>query len=324
MLAQALDSARQCKVDRAASTNVRRGPRHFPDGIAGWCDGHRVDSGVLPCPVIARPCRRCAPRHPTRRSAHGLAVAVVLAGLVAAPAYGAACSAKQWCHNPCRWSSSTRRKDAAAARRPTAGYPRRSPRTAPRAHGIALAFHVDYWDRLGWKDRFATPAFTERQYEEMRANRARFVYTPQVVVQGRDFPEWHGSRAVGRVGSGGTEARARRDHARGGARNEDRSRSRRRRGCRRAADRKGAVLYVALADDGLASDVKAGENAGAPSRARQCRPPVSRGPVAGRERRDALVAHAAGARRSREARRRSSRSFRTPAPATSCRRWRCR
>jgi hypothetical protein len=43
---------------------------------------------------------------------------------------------------------------------------------APRASGIALAFHVDYWDRLGWKDRFATPAFTQRQYDRMRASGA--------------------------------------------------------------------------------------------------------------------------------------------------------
>ena len=50
-----------------------------------------------------------------------------------------------------------------------------------------LAFHVDYWDRLGWKDRFAAAAYTERQYASMlRQWLARFVYTPQVLVQGRD------------------------------------------------------------------------------------------------------------------------------------------
>lgn len=31
-------------------------------------------------------------------------------------------------------------------------------------HVVPLAFHVDYWDRLGWKDRFASARFTERQY----------------------------------------------------------------------------------------------------------------------------------------------------------------
>ena len=30
---------------------------------------------------------------------------------------------------------------------------------------VSLAFHVDYWDRLGWKDRFADPAYTQRQNE---------------------------------------------------------------------------------------------------------------------------------------------------------------
>src|SRR5438105_1040484 len=55
---------------------------------------------------------------------------------------------------------------------------------------IALALHVDYWDRLGWKDRFASAAFTERQREEVHRQRATFAYTPQVVLQGRDFPQW--------------------------------------------------------------------------------------------------------------------------------------
>jgi hypothetical protein len=57
---------------------------------------------------------------------------------------------------------------------------------------VALAFHVDYWDRLGWKDRFASPAFTSRQAEQQAANGARFSYTPQVVVDGRDRKDWPG------------------------------------------------------------------------------------------------------------------------------------
>ena len=55
---------------------------------------------------------------------------------------------------------------------------------------VALAFHVDYWDRLGWKDRFASAAFTERQARQQSANGARFSYTPQVVVDGRDRTDW--------------------------------------------------------------------------------------------------------------------------------------
>ena len=49
---------------------------------------------------------------------------------------------------------------------------------------IALALHVDYWDYLGWKDRFAKPVFTERQRGYAVALGARQVYTPQIVVHG--------------------------------------------------------------------------------------------------------------------------------------------
>ena len=55
---------------------------------------------------------------------------------------------------------------------------------------VALAFHVDYWDRLGWKDRFASAAFTQRQATQQASNGARFSYTPQVVVDGRDRTDW--------------------------------------------------------------------------------------------------------------------------------------
>ncbi len=50
---------------------------------------------------------------------------------------------------------------------------------------VPLAFHVDYWDDLGWADPFALPAWTERQHEYARALGDRSVYTPQLVVGGR-------------------------------------------------------------------------------------------------------------------------------------------
>lgn len=50
---------------------------------------------------------------------------------------------------------------------------------------LPLAFAVDYWDRLGWKDTFDKPEFTKRQYAYSRAMGLDGVYTPQVVVNGR-------------------------------------------------------------------------------------------------------------------------------------------
>jgi hypothetical protein len=52
---------------------------------------------------------------------------------------------------------------------------------------VALAFHVDYWDYIGWKDRFASPQYTARQYEGAAQRHTRQVYTPQVIVNGQDF-----------------------------------------------------------------------------------------------------------------------------------------
>jgi len=49
---------------------------------------------------------------------------------------------------------------------------------------IPLALHVDYWDYLGWKDSFASPAYSKRQRAYADAANMRTIYTPQVVVQG--------------------------------------------------------------------------------------------------------------------------------------------
>ena len=54
----------------------------------------------------------------------------------------------------------------------------------PGVELVGLAFHVDYWDRLGWRDRFASPANTKRQRRYQEAFGVSAVYTPQAVVDG--------------------------------------------------------------------------------------------------------------------------------------------
>ena len=61
---------------------------------------------------------------------------------------------------------------------------------------VALAFHVDYWDRLGWKDRFASPAYTERQKTNSKVNGSAYVFTPQIVLAGRNYERWQDSKRV--------------------------------------------------------------------------------------------------------------------------------
>ena len=57
---------------------------------------------------------------------------------------------------------------------------------ANRPDIIALALHVDYWDYIGWADKFADPAFTKRQKDYAKAAGHRTVYTPQMIIGGRD------------------------------------------------------------------------------------------------------------------------------------------
>ena len=55
---------------------------------------------------------------------------------------------------------------------------------AQRADVLALAFHIDYWDGLGWHDRFIIPEATPRQRGYARSLRLSSIYTPQIVVDG--------------------------------------------------------------------------------------------------------------------------------------------
>src|SRR5690606_12754919 len=64
---------------------------------------------------------------------------------------------------------------------------------------VPLAFHVDYWDYIGWKDRFAAPAHAARQRMLAARTGQGFVYTPQVVFNGRDFRGWRENSRLERL-----------------------------------------------------------------------------------------------------------------------------
>jgi hypothetical protein len=116
---------------------------------------------------------------------------------------------------------------------------------------VALAFHVDYWDRLGWKDRFASPVYTQRQALQQRSNGARFSYTPQVVIDGIDRPSW--SRLS--PGGGRTDAPVQMTLSRDGARYSAQVQPANGAPARLAA-------FWALTENGHVTPVKAGENSG--------------------------------------------------------------
>jgi len=126
---------------------------------------------------------------------------------------------------------------------------------------VALAFHVDYWDRLGWKDRFAAPAFTQRQHQAMRANRSTFVYTPQVLLQGRDFRAWRSDASAPRADPTRKQRASVRIVAEATPDSDTvvvRADVTRARGSRGKA-----IVGFAYVDSGLVTQVKAGENRGA-------------------------------------------------------------
>ncbi|MFC3118470.1 DUF1223 domain-containing protein [Jhaorihella thermophila] len=59
-------------------------------------------------------------------------------------------------------------------------------RIADRDEVLALSLHVDYWDYLGWKDEYALKDCTRRQRGYARAAGRNMVYTPQMIVNGRE------------------------------------------------------------------------------------------------------------------------------------------
>ncbi len=61
---------------------------------------------------------------------------------------------------------------------------------------VPAAFHVDYWDYIGWADRFASPLYGLRQQRHARAGGLSQVYTPAFVVHGEEWRGWFRNREI--------------------------------------------------------------------------------------------------------------------------------
>lgn len=122
---------------------------------------------------------------------------------------------------------------------------------------VPLAFHVDYWDSIGWPDPFASAAYSERQRQAAARQSSRTVFTPQVLVNGRTLHDWH------RTGGSGQALAARSADPSARIRLEARKVAD---GLRvsvsGAAPGRDLAVFVALYENGLSTSVPAGENAG--------------------------------------------------------------
>jgi hypothetical protein len=63
-------------------------------------------------------------------------------------------------------------------------------------HFVPLAFHVDYWDYIGWKDPFANSDFAQRQHKYKQQGNIHTVYTPGMILDGKEWRKWHYKRSV--------------------------------------------------------------------------------------------------------------------------------
>lgn len=122
---------------------------------------------------------------------------------------------------------------------------------------IPLSLHVDYWDYLGWKDVFAKNIFTERQRNQAGLTGSHSVYTPEIFMAGKELRNWRNG-IVDEIRRINKKPAAASLHL----------------GIEKLADNKlyfnlqgnstqDATLYTVLVEQGIVSQVQAGENRGA-------------------------------------------------------------
>jgi hypothetical protein len=130
-----------------------------------------------------------------------------------------------------------------------------SQQPVPQAEIITLAFHVDYWDRLGWKDRFSSPLFSRRQEIYSQALKLDSSYTPQMIVDGESqFVGSDSGKAAKEIAKAAGSAKAVVDITSEGDQVKVK--------VARAQKHGEATVYAAIAEDGVSTRVERGENSG--------------------------------------------------------------
>ncbi len=114
---------------------------------------------------------------------------------------------------------------------------------------IPLAFHVDYWDHLGWRDPFSSPQWSARQAAYARALSLDSAYTPQVVINGDRQMVGSDRRAINDA-----IARASREKAEARIAIDE--------GVARGSTSRQLDLFAVVVQGGLSTSVRSGENAG--------------------------------------------------------------
>jgi hypothetical protein len=132
------------------------------------------------------------------------------------------------------------------------------------AEVFVLAQHVDYWNYIGWTDPFSSRESSERQGEYARAFKRDGVYTPQMVVDGREeFPGGNAARAFEAIGRAAREPKTKVTLTLEGSQPDGALRLSVRADSSPAPSEAGATeVLLAVTEGGLSSDVARGENTG--------------------------------------------------------------
>ena len=125
----------------------------------------------------------------------------------------------------------------------------------PQAEIVALALHVDYWNRLGWKDEFSSPLFSQRQEVYGQRFKLASVYTPQMIVDGNwEFTGGNTGKAAETIAEAASAPKAKTELAAENGQLKI-----------KIVDLPAhgrATVFLAVAEDNLTSQVGAGENRG--------------------------------------------------------------
>lgn len=123
------------------------------------------------------------------------------------------------------------------------------------AEVVTLAFHVDYWDRIGWKDRFSSRSFSDRQNDYTIAKGLDSNYTPQMIVDGQEqFVGSNGQTAARAVTTAASSPKGTVAFTVSNGNIEIMIGD--------LPSHEAASVLLALAEDDLETDVRAGENGG--------------------------------------------------------------